>query len=252
MENKSIPIFEHPELDGSSIHLKGNRVGFLLIHGFTATTVEVSWLAKYLNGKGFSISAPLLPGHGTTPGELNRKKYADWLDCVEEAYLSLAKSCDSIIVGGESMGAVLALALAEKFPEIKAILLYSPAVKVSSLKYAKFLRFIKPIIQKSNYDDILPWQGYSVYPLFAAYEFLKLQKTVLQNLFRINQPILIFQAKYDRTIDKDNKDEIFSRVNSLKKVNQIMNESGHVMLLDKEFNQVANLTMDFLNCLEIL
>jgi esterase/lipase len=31
-----------------------------------------------------------------------------------------------------------------------------------------------------------------------------------------------------------------------------MNESGHVMLLDKEFNQVANLTMDFLNSLEIL
>jgi carboxylesterase len=252
MENKSIPIFEHPELDGSSIHLKGNRVGFLLIHGFTATTVEVSWLAKYLNGKGFSISAPLLPGHGTTPQELNRKKYADWLDCVEEAYLSLAKSCDSIIVGGESMGAVLALALAEKFPEIKAILLYSPAVKVSSLNYAKFLRFFKPIIQKSNYEDMLPWQGYSVYPLFAAYEFLKLQKTVLQNLSRINQPILIFQGKHDRTIDEDNKDEIFSRVNSLIKVKQIMNESGHVMLLDKEFNQVANKTMDFLNSLKIL
>lgn len=250
--DKSIPIFEHPELDGKSLYFKGNQIGILLIHGFTATTVEVRWLADYLHNKGLTICAPLLPGHGTTPHDLNKKKYTDWLDCVEEAYFSLRKSCNTIIVGGESMGAVLSLYLAEKFSEIKALLLYSPAIKVSSLKYAKFLRFYKPIIQKSNYDDILPWQGYTVYPLFAANEFLLLQKLVIQKLSQVKQPILIFHGAYDRTIDLDNRDVIYSSVNSSIKVKQIMSDSGHVMLLDKEFNLIAEQTLDFIIYLKIL
>ncbi|MDP2965694.1 MAG: alpha/beta fold hydrolase [Pelolinea sp.] len=250
--DKTIPIFEHPELDGNSFYLEGNQIGILLIHGFTATTVEVRWLADYLHNKGLTVSAPLLPGHSTTPHDLNKKKYTDWLDCVEEAYLSLRKSCNTIIVGGESMGAVLSLYLAEKFSEIKALLLYSPAIKVSSLKYAKFLRFFKPIIQKRNYDDVMPWQGYTVYPLFAANEFLLLQKLVIQNLSQVNQPVLIFHGAYDRTIDLDNRDVIYSSVNSSIKIKQIMPDSGHVMLLDKEFNLIAGQTFDFINGLKIL
>lgn len=249
--DKSIPIFEHPELDGNSFFFEGNQTGILLLHGFTATTVEVRWLAEYLNNKGFTVSAPLLPGHGTTPQDMNKKKYTDWLDCVKKAYLSLNKSCNTIIVGGESMGAVLSLYLAEKFSEIKALLLYSPAIKVSSLKYAKFLRFFKPIIQKSDYDDLMPWQGYSVYPLFAANEFLHLQKIVLGKLDQVNQPILIFHGAYDKTIDLDSSDVIYSSVNSLIKFKQIMPDSGHVMLLDKEFNQIAKQTWGFIKSIKI-
>jgi len=40
---------EHPELDGSSFHFQGGKTGFLLLHGFTATTAEVRpWASVYM------------------------------------------------------------------------------------------------------------------------------------------------------------------------------------------------------------
>ncbi len=249
---KSIPIFEHPELDGRTFLLNGNQTGVLLIHGFTATTIEVRWLAEFLNKKGLTISAPLLPGHGTTPEDLNDKKNTDWIECVEAAYLALSETCSQVIVGGESMGAVLSLYLAEKYPDIKALLLYSPALKITKLKYSKFIKYFIPIIRKNNYDDLMPWQGYSVYPLFAASELSVLQKVVAKNLNKIKQPVLSFQGAYDKTIDKDSSDIIISAVNSSIKEKHIMANSGHVILLDKEFDEVADLTWEFIQGLKIL
>lgn len=249
---KSIPIFEHPELDGRTFLLNGNRTGVLLIHGFTATTIEVRWMAEFLNRKGLTISAPLLPGHGTTPEDLNDMKNTDWIECVEAAYLSLSEKCSQVIVGGESMGAVLSLYLAEKYSDIKALLLYSPALKITKLKYSKFIKYFIQIIRKDNYDDLMPWQGYSVYPLFAASELSGLQKVVAKNLNKIEQPVLSFQGAYDKTIDNDSSDIIISAVNSSIKEKHIMANSGHVILLDKEFDEIAVLTWEFIQGLKIL
>jgi len=249
---KSIPIFEHPELDGRTFFLKGNRTGVLLIHGFTATTIEVRWLAEFLNKKGLTISAPLLPGHGTTPEDLNDKKYTDWLECVETAYMTLSENCSQVIVGGESMGAVLSLYLAEKYADIKALLLYSPALKISNLKYSKLLKYFIPIIGKNNSDDLMPWQGYSVYPLFAASELSVLQRVVAKNLNKVKQPVLTFQGAYDKTIDMDSSDVIITAVNSTVKEKHILANSGHVILLDKEFDAVADLTWEFIQRLKTL
>jgi carboxylesterase len=243
---KSIPIFKHPELNGNTFFLNGNQTGVLLIHGFTATTVEVRWLADYLHDKGLSVSAPLLPGHGTTPEDLNNRNYAEWIECVEKSLIELKKTSQSVIVGGESMGAVLALFLAESHPEIKALLLYSPAIKISSLKYSKMLRHIIPIIHKKDYDEIMPWQGYTVYPLFAASEFLLLQKLVIKDLHKIRQPLVVFQGAFDKTIDPDSSELILSSVRSSIKENHFMADSGHVILLDKEFPKTSDLTWKFL------
>jgi len=60
-----------PHLDGSSFQLPGNRTGFVLLHGFTATTTEVKPLAERLHHEGYTISAPLLPGHDSHPDDLN-------------------------------------------------------------------------------------------------------------------------------------------------------------------------------------
>jgi carboxylesterase len=248
---KTIPIFEHPELDGKTFFLNGNHIGVLLIHGFTATTVEVRWLADFLYKKGFTVSAPLLPGHGTTPEDLNKRKYGEWIKCVEDAYSALKKTCTSVIVGGESMGAVLSLYLAENHPEIKALLLYSPAIKIASLKYSKIFRHLFPIIRKKDYDEIMPWQGYTVYPLFAASELLQLQKLVIKNLCQVLQPMIVFHGSYDRTIDPDSSDLIISSVNSSIKKKYTMANSGHVILLDQEFSYTADLTWKFLSELKI-
>jgi carboxylesterase len=82
MMDKSI---RNPHLEGDSVFWQAGKTGVLLIHGYTATTVEVRLLGNHLREHGYTIHAPLLPGHGTTPQEMNRCKWQDWTNAVEQA-----------------------------------------------------------------------------------------------------------------------------------------------------------------------
>jgi len=244
--------YKNTHLAGGSIYQKGNRAGIILIHGFTATTVEIRPLADYFISKGYTVMAPLLPGHGTNPEELNKHKYRDWTDCVENGYIKLSSECDSIIVGGESMGGVLSLYLAEKYPEISALLLFSTALTVARLKYAKLLKLGTPIIDKNLPEDHLAWQGYSVYPLWAADQFFKLTKIVKKKINKVKSPAIIFQGANDKSIDPENMQFIFDSIGSDIKSKIILENSGHVMLLDHEFDIIMQNIQIFLDRIETL
>ena len=248
-----IPVFQNPHLDGNTFYWPGNATGVLLLHGFTATTAEVRLLANAFRKLGYTVSAPLLPGHGTTPQDLNACKYADWLTCVENAYTELRKTCTRVIVGGESMGAVLSLYLAEHHPEICALLLYSPAIRVDSLKFSPLIKYLVPIIEKDNNNpEDKAWQGYTVYPVKAADEFRKLQKLVIRQLGDIHQPALILQGIQDKTIDKQSGSMIFKSIRSEYKSLQCLSDSGHVMLLGNELQLITYTSIQFLKSLDIL
>ncbi len=51
---------------GGAYWFEGNDVGCLLVHGFTGTPQNVRPLADYLARRGLAVSAPRMPGHGTT------------------------------------------------------------------------------------------------------------------------------------------------------------------------------------------
>ena len=76
----------NPELEGDSFFWDGGEIGVLLLHGFTATTAEVRPLAKRFHDAGFTVSGVLLPGHGTTPQNLNETSRTEWLGASEKAY----------------------------------------------------------------------------------------------------------------------------------------------------------------------
>ncbi len=80
-----------------------------------------------LHQSGYTVHAPLLPGHGTTPRELNQNRYQDWLDAVDGAYAFMQHKCTDIFVAGESMGALLSLYLAARQSKIAGVICYSPA-----------------------------------------------------------------------------------------------------------------------------
>ena len=55
----------NPQLDGDPFWFEGGPIGVLLVHGFTATPVEVRRLADRLNAQGYTVAGPLMAGHGT-------------------------------------------------------------------------------------------------------------------------------------------------------------------------------------------
>ena len=53
---------KNPQFEGGPFFWEGGPVGVLLVHGLTATAVEVRPFAKRLHELGFTVGGPLLPG----------------------------------------------------------------------------------------------------------------------------------------------------------------------------------------------
>lgn len=238
-------FIKNPHLEGDDFFWQGNSTGFLLIHGFTATTTEVRLIAEKLHQLGFTTAAPLLPGHGTHPDDLNRATWPMWIEKVKVFYEKLLRTCEKVYAIGESMGALLAIELAAQHPEIPGLLLFAPALKVKYLGLAHLFAPFFPYLKKSKSDDGLPWRGYNVYPLKAAAELNKLQKHTWKQLPKITQPTLVFSGEYDHHLTSDSINIILERINSQEKKHIHMSNSGHCILLDKELAQVVKQIMIF-------
>ena len=244
MSNKYI---EKPHLDGSSFYYPGNITGFLLLHGFTATTAEVRPMAERLKEQGFTISAPLLPGHDTHPDELNKVHWQDWVQTVRKAYLELRESCDQIWLGGESMGALLCLLTAVEFPEVAGLLLFAPALelKIKGSKAANFLQYFKKYFDKGSSKDNLEWKGYNVFPLKGFVQLMKLQKQVRKQLDKVTQPTLVFISKADKRVSVKTGETIINSISSNKKQLIVLEDSPHTMLLGHDKEQIIDKAIEF-------
>jgi len=247
---KDNPNLKRPELEGEPFFWQGGPDGVLLVHGFTATTAEVRLVAKALHARGYTVAGPLLPGHGTSPEDMNRTHWQDWYAEVEKAYIGLEAHCQRVVVGGESTGGVLTLRLAALHPEITAVLSYATALRLTMSKWdVTRLRLLAPFITampKGPSKDDNPWQGYRVNPLKAALQLLRLQVETRRRLADVRQPILIVQGRLDTTVAASAPQEIYAGVRSAVKELHWMEQSGHCVMLDREWEAVTNITVKFL------
>ncbi|HPH96811.1 MAG TPA: alpha/beta fold hydrolase [Anaerolineaceae bacterium] len=239
-------IFKNPQLEGGAFFIPGNQIGLLMVHGFTATTAEVRLLADLLAPKGYTIAAPLLPGHNTTPEDLNGCQWQDWANEVRDAYAKLSSGCRQVFLCGESMGALLCLYLAAQVPDISGLILYAPAMKVPQLQYSRWISLFKPFLPKPHLDDDLLWKGYTVNPTRAAAQLFNLQGEVRRLLPKVHQPTLIFMGKMDETIALESGNMVLNGIASRDKTLQWMEKSHHCIILDQENGQVADLTHQFI------
>lgn len=248
------------QLDGKEFELvQPNKACVLLIHGFTATTVEVRPFAEQLHKAGYDVFAPLLPGHNTDPFDLNSKKFSDWTGYLEKKLDFICSKYEKVFVSGESMGGLLSCYLAEKYPEIAGLLLFAPALSVKNLSFLGLIRYFKPFLGESVKSEnenkivevedeyIYPWKGYNVKPTWAGYELYRLQNTVRKNLVRITQPTLIFQGVLDQTIEVKSAEIVYQNILSSQKELIYLHNSAHCVILDKEFDFVLNKSLKFLS-----
>ena len=245
-------IMQNANLDGATFTLDGQKdICVILVHGFTATTVEVRPLAEYLNQRGFSVVAPLLPGHGTNPDDLNQTTWKEWVDKVEIVHRRCATDYKNVFIGGESMGGVLSLYVAAMNPEITGILLFAPAIMVEKLSFSRYMRFFRKEVKKTNSEenhksDLFPWQGYKVNPTKAAYQLYLLQQATKKKLKEINQPTIIFQGKYDKTISMEGPILIYNQIQSDKKELILLENSEHCVLLERDFQLLSRKAEEFI------
>lgn len=242
---------QNPHLDGKPFFWEAGPTGILLLHGLTATPAEVRLLAQDLHEAGYTVMAPLLPGHGTHPEDLNEVSWQEWAWEAEQAYHLLATHCERLFVGGESTGGVLALHLAMKYTDIAGLLCYAPAIQLA-LPMLELMRLyvaasLMEAIPKENVGGNPYWQGYKVNPLRAVVELVRLGREVRRNLAQIRQPLLVMQGRHDATVDPAAGQIILDGVGSEIKEHYWLEESGHIILLEEERHEITRLTLDFIN-----
>jgi carboxylesterase len=240
----SNPNLVNAQLNGEPFFIPGGETGVLMLHGFTATPVEVRSAADRLHALGYTVAGPLLPGHGTDPADLNRVHWQDWATAAEAEYLRLRGSCRRVFLLGESMGAVTCLYLATQHPEAAGLLLFAPAIRLRLTGWDKLrMRLIAPFIlglPKGSLDAEGHWQGYRVNPLKGALQLLKLQKEVLTRIHLIRQPVFVAQGRYDKTIDPQAGEIILQGVSSTMKDGiHWFENSSHCILIDQELDQAV-------------
>ncbi len=245
---------QHAHLDPSAFLLPGGSTGVLLIHGFTGSPPEMRLVGDYLHQRGYTVSGPLLPGHGTTVDDMNRRQWTEWTGCVEKALADLQSRCETVFVGGLSMGAILTLYLAAHHPELPGIVVYSPAVWPAN-RLVYLTPIVKYLISKqpqSSIKDLTDPEAdrrlwsYEENPVFAAHELLKLVRQVRRALPRIAQPLLVIHSILDSAIHPDSARRTYEQAGSADKELVTLYNSGHCITVDSEWESVAEKTYEFI------
>ncbi|MCP3904226.1 MAG: alpha/beta fold hydrolase [Planctomycetes bacterium] len=90
------------------------RAGIVVAHGYLSTPEQIRPLAEHLHARGFSVYGVRLDGHGTTPEHLDEVTWQGWMDSLTHAYEAVRHHSGTVIVGGFSLGGVLAALLAAR------------------------------------------------------------------------------------------------------------------------------------------
>ena len=113
----------------SSIRVGDSRAhnNILIIHGYTGSPDEFQDLAHELARRlDAHVHVPLLPGHGTSEEDLCTYTFDDLLKAVREHVREMAATGKPFALVGHSLGAHLALLVADAFPPVAAVLTVMP------------------------------------------------------------------------------------------------------------------------------
>lgn len=238
-------------VDPSPFYLPGGPTGILLIHGFTGAPPEMRLVADRFNAAGLTVSAPLLPGHGTTVSEMNRCQWTDWTAHVAQSYRVLAARCERVFVAGLSMGSMLALHFAALHPNLPGVIAYSPATWVADnlLPVATVARYVIKTRPKGKDTDLADpgafdrlW-CYDEQPVAAASQLYALIRETRRLLPQLVPPLLIVYSVGDRSIHPESAARTYALAGSKDKQIIELAESGHVITVDRQWRSVADETL---------
>ena len=222
-------------------YFEGNKVGVLVLHGFTGSTQSMRYLGEQIASEGYTVCGPRLKGHGTHYEEMEQSTYEEWIQSVEEGYQWLNERCDSLFITGLSMGGTLTLYLAEKHPEVKGIMPINAAIDLPDLEQMRgkteprFLDAIGSDIKAEGVDEL----AYEKTPTKSIQEILKLVEITRKDLANITMPALIFKSLEDHVVPPQNSMIIYEEIASAKKEVVVMKDSYHVATLDHDKELIA-------------
>ncbi|HRW13005.1 MAG TPA: alpha/beta fold hydrolase [Syntrophomonas sp.] len=237
-------------------YFTGNsQQALLFLHGFTASPSEVRVVAEKIHQSiGCSVSGILLPGHGTTPEQLDAVRWPEWYQAVETEIKSLQASFQQVFVGGLSMGGLLALHAGVNLSglagvvTINAPIYYHYAVipLVSDLT-----GLITPFYHKKGLAEIkkLENQGrfaYRVMPLKAFHSLNHLRKIVMQEVKELKIPALIVQSMLDESVHSRSAEYLYEKTRPQGARTLLLSQSRHIATMGPQQEIIVQEIVSFM------
>lgn len=265
-----------------SIFMKGdNGRAVILIHGLTGTPIEMKPIAQFLNRKGYTVICPNLANHGEPIDVLKWSRWQEFYESVRRVMTKseLADHSGPIFASGLSMGALLALLLADEFRDridgvscLAPTLFYDgwntpnskfflPFGYFTPLKYFAYFKEDPPYgikneairsrihkyYAKANLEDMenVAQYGYPYFPITLFCQLRLLVRHTVNKLPKMNFPVQLIQAKDDDMASIKNSKFIYDRIKSEVKEMVLLYDSYHVITADQERDLVAEKAEDF-------
>ncbi|HEV7572065.1 MAG TPA: alpha/beta fold hydrolase [Thermoanaerobaculia bacterium] len=254
------------------------QTGILLVHGITGSPAEMKPLVRKLTAEGFEVVCPPLAGHCSTLSELKQTRWQDWYKSLETALDDLRTRCETVFVSGLSMGALLALKLAADHPDLvagvatlSATFFYDgwnvprlrqrfllPLVIYSPLRF--FLSYHEPspygikddrirtmidAVYRGQCEGLPETYGYSEFPGVTIRETFRLIAAAKRKLTAIAAPLLIVHSTEDDMASLKNAAFLANSVSSTIVETFYVDDTYHVLTLDKRRDDVAARVAEF-------
>jgi carboxylesterase len=260
-----------------SFALGEGRTGFLLIHGLGGTPIELKFVAKGLARQGFKVHCCQLAGHCGSAEDLVASSWQDWYASVEQAFDKLRAECDTVIVGGLSMGSVLALHLAAQRPgQVHGLALYAPTLWYDgwAMPWYRFMMHagmasplgrwivrnfyqfvetepygikdptIRAVVVAAMSSGDTTQAGILVTPGEAVIQLYRLVKEVKRELPSITAPAFIVQAREDDLSSLKNTEYLQRNLGGLVDT-LVLDDSYHIVTVDRQRDLLIDGTVAF-------
>lgn len=238
------------QLDGT------NGRALLLLHGSGDTPQTLRYLGERLNAAGYTVYAPLLPGHGRSPRAFTTVSASGYLGTAREALDGLRPKASWVGVIGLSMGGAIAAQLAASSPDIRVLVLLAPYLTPpTDVRWVARLSPLWGLVQpqlagrgeRSVHDPIArdTSHAYGTFPPRALRALMATAAAGRAALPRVTMPTLVINSREDNRIPPALAEMVTEALRAPTE-RKWVEGCGHVITVDYCRDTVAELTLDFL------
>ncbi|MFO7752414.1 MAG: alpha/beta fold hydrolase [Desulfobacteraceae bacterium] len=260
-KNNYIQGESSPKAIGKPLLFKAEKpkAGILLVHGYMAAPAEMKKLAQYLHARSYTVYVPRLKGHGTSPADLMNTRYNDWIESVEQGHIILRHLCGTVLAGGFSTGAGLALDLCTRVSDITAVFAAAPPFRLKDLgaNFVPAVNLFNTMMKKARLSGVTkefvdnnpenPDINYKKNPVAGILQLEKLMAELDGKLAEIDIPALVLQSRKDPVVNPDGTYKLFKKLGSEQKEYFLFDFDRHGILLGKGAQRVYTGIENFLS-----
>lgn len=222
----------------------------LLLHGFTGNTSDVRQLGRFLEKNEVPSYAFNYEGHTESPENILKSSPYVWYKQAIDKYDELKESYDKVFVVGLSIGGVLALKLSmDRDVEAVGTICSPMTLKTESELLNNFKIYAEMFKKRFEYKEDgqikRELESYTDASIFT--DIKKIIGSTRDRLGEVTEPIFVAQGKLDDVIDINSAEIIIDEVGSDDKEVKYYENSGHVLTIDKDKEELFEDYYAFLN-----